>query len=188
MTINWKRNLIFVSLSRFLAMIGFGCCMPFIPLCLRENFWILDDQLRGFYVSIFSFAGITSLCVATAIWGMLADKFGRKLMLLRASYGAAVFYPLLVLAPNFWWMVAVRFFCSFFFRNSQSCTNSADLHDSAGKTCFCAWCDQCGDLERRYDRLYGRRHCSALFRFPCGVSGMRTDLFAERSAGTSLCS
>ncbi len=113
-TISWRRNLIFVSLSQFLAMIGFGCCMPFIPLYLRESFGILDDQQRGLYVSIFSFAGITSLCVATAVWGMLADKFGRKIMLLRASYGAAVFYPLLVFAPNFWWMAAVRFICSFF--------------------------------------------------------------------------
>ncbi len=113
-TINWRKNLIFVSVSQFLAMIGFGCCMPFIPLYLRESFGILDDQQRGLYVSIFSFAGITSLCVATAVWGMLADKFGRKIMLLRASYGAAIFYPLLVFAPNFWWMAAVRFICSFF--------------------------------------------------------------------------
>ena len=32
--INWKKNLFFLWLSQFLAMIGFGCCMPFIPLLL----------------------------------------------------------------------------------------------------------------------------------------------------------
>ena len=45
---------------------------------------------------------------------MLADRFGRKLMLLRASYAAAFFYPLLALAPNFWVLAGIRFVCSFF--------------------------------------------------------------------------
>ncbi|MEI3003682.1 MAG: MFS transporter [Victivallales bacterium] len=68
----------------------------------------------GFYVSLFYLAGITSLCIATTVWGMLADRFGRKLMLLRASYGAALLYPLLVFAPNFQVMLLIRFLCSFF--------------------------------------------------------------------------
>ena len=29
--VNWKTNLVFIWASQFLAMIGFGCCMPFIP-------------------------------------------------------------------------------------------------------------------------------------------------------------
>ena len=53
LTVNWKKNLFFVWISQFLAMIGFGCCMPFIPLYLREHFHIVDNQLRGFYVSLF---------------------------------------------------------------------------------------------------------------------------------------
>ena len=35
-------------------------------------------------------------------------------MLLRASYAAAIFYPLLALAPNFYVLLAIRFVCSFF--------------------------------------------------------------------------
>ena len=112
--INWKKNLTVIWLSQFLAMIGFGCCMPFIPLLLKDNLHIDDDNLRGFYVSVYYFAGMSSLAIATAFWGMLADKFGRKIMLLRASYAAALFYPLLALMPNFWSLVAVRFVCSFF--------------------------------------------------------------------------
>ena len=112
--VNWKKNLIFIWLSQFLAMVGFGCCMPFIPLLLKENLHIDDENLRGVYVSIYYLAGMGSLCVATAVWGMLADRFGRKLMLLRASYAAAFFYPLLSLAPNFWVLAVIRFVCSFF--------------------------------------------------------------------------
>ena len=95
-------------------MVGFGCCMPFIPLLLKENLHIDDENLRGVYVSIYYLASMLSLCVATFIWGILADRFGRKLMLLRASYAAAIFYPLLAFAPNFWVLASIRFVCSFF--------------------------------------------------------------------------
>ncbi|MBQ9755885.1 MAG: MFS transporter [Lentisphaeria bacterium] len=112
--INWKFNLFVIWLSQFLAMVGFGSCMPFIPLLLKENLHIDDANLRGVYVSIYYLAAMVSLCIATAVWGMLADRFGRKLMLLRASYAAALFYPLLALAPNFWVLATIRFVCSFF--------------------------------------------------------------------------
>ena len=111
--INWKRNLWVVWLSQFLSMIGFGCCMPFIPLFWRDKLGIADDQLRGVCVSVYYFTGMTSLCIATAVWGILADRFGRKLMLLRASYAAALCYPLLAFAPNFPVLLTIRFLCSF---------------------------------------------------------------------------
>ena len=111
--INWKHNLFFIWLSQFLALAGFGMCMPFIPLFMREVLQV-NESMRGVYVSAFSFAGMTSLCVATAFWGVVADKFGRKLMLLRASYGAALLYPLLAFAPNVYILILTRFLCSFF--------------------------------------------------------------------------
>ena len=112
--VNWKSNLFVIWLSQFLAMVGFGCCMPFIPLLLKENLHIDDPNLRGVYTNIYYLASMVSLCIATSVWGMLADRFGRKLMLLRASYAAALFYPLLAFAPNFWVLASIRFVCSFF--------------------------------------------------------------------------
>lgn len=114
LAVNWKKNLVFVGISQFLAMVGFGCCMPFIPLLMRNNLHITDDSVRGVFVSTYYFAAMISLCIATTVWGMLADRFGRKIMLLRASYGAAIFYPLLAFAPNVWVLILIRFFCSFF--------------------------------------------------------------------------
>ena len=114
MYVHWRKNLYVVWISQFMAMIGFGCCMPFIPILLRENLHIDNEKLRGLYVSLYYLAGMSSLCVANVVWGILADRFGRKIMLLRASYAAALFYPLLSLAPNFWVLVLIRFVCSFF--------------------------------------------------------------------------
>ena len=88
--------------------------MPFIPKLMEENLGIVDRTLRLQYISAYYFCGMISMCGAMIVWGMLADRFGRKLMLLRASFAAAVFYPLLALAPNVWVLLLVRFCCSFF--------------------------------------------------------------------------
>lgn len=113
-TINWKKNLFFLWLSQFLATAGFGCCMPFIPLLLKDTLHVADDQMRGFYVALYYLSGMVSLCIASTVWGVLADRFGRKIMLLRAGYAAAICYPLLAFAPNVGVLILIRFICSFF--------------------------------------------------------------------------
>ena len=112
--INWKKNLFFIWLSQFLSLAGFSSCMPFIPRVMEDYLGITDRGLRLQYISAYHFCGMISLCVAMIVWGMLADRFGRKVMLLRASFAAAVFYPLLALVPNIWLLLLVRFCCSFF--------------------------------------------------------------------------
>lgn len=106
--INWKRNLWTVWLSQFLSLAGFGMCGPFIPLFMKDALGIADDAQRGAWVAVFTFAGLVSLFLANLMWGMLADRFGRKLMLLRASYGTAIFYPLMVFSPDVHWLIGFR--------------------------------------------------------------------------------
>ena len=106
--INWKTNFAVVAVSQFLAMVGMGCSQPFIPLFMRENLGIVDEQMRGLYVSIYFMAGMIALTLAYPFWGRLADKFGRKLMLLRASYAAAILYPLMYFSPNIWVLLVIR--------------------------------------------------------------------------------
>ncbi len=111
---NWKRNLVVLWTSQFLGLGGFACAMPFIPLLLRDNLGITDDALRGFYVSAYYFCGMISFTIATIVWGVLADRFGYKIMLLRACYTAALCFPLLAFAPTVGVLLAIRFFTSFF--------------------------------------------------------------------------
>ena len=112
--VNWKRNLWAVWLSQFLSLAGFGMCGPFIPLFIKDTLKITDDAERGACVAAFTFAGMVSLCLANILWGMLADRFGRKLMLLRASYGTALFYPLMAFAPSVTWLIILRAWSALF--------------------------------------------------------------------------
>ena len=112
--VNWKRNLAVVWLSQFMGLAGFGCAMPFIPMLLRDKLGIADDAVRGVFVSAFQLCSMLSFSLATFFWGVMADRFGYKIMLLRASFAAAFFFPCMAFAPTVWWLLGIRLVASFF--------------------------------------------------------------------------
>lgn len=112
--INWKKNLFFLWLSQILSMAGFAAVMPFIPIYLRDHLHIEDEQMRGLWVSAFNFFGLFSFCLSSPLWGVLADRYGRKLMLLRANYVSGILFPCLILAPNVIVLIIIHFFISAF--------------------------------------------------------------------------
>lgn len=147
--VNWKRNLAVVWLSQYLGLGGFACAMPFIPLLLRDRLGVTDDALRGAYVSIYNFLGLLSFTFSTVFWGMMADRFGYKIMLLRAGYAAALFFPLLAFAPSVGWLFAIRFATSFFsgtYNAAQTllvCTSPSDKQGFVlGSLSTALWCGQ----------------------------------------------
>lgn len=94
--ISWKKNLIFIWLSQICTVGGFSCVMPFIPLFIRHQFQVTGEAELGVQVSMFNFFGYLSFCAAAPLWGVLADRFGRKVMLLRACFISALLFPLIV--------------------------------------------------------------------------------------------
>ena len=112
--INWKQNLLFTWIAQLLCLAGFASALPFIPVFMRVKLGIEDTALRGVYVSIFYFASMTSFCICTPLWGMLSDRYGRKIMLLRANFGGALLMPLMGLSPNIAILIILRFLTSCF--------------------------------------------------------------------------
>ncbi len=112
--ISWKKNLICTWIGQLLCMAGYSAIMPFIPLFIRDHYHITDDKQLGMWVSAMTFFGFASFCVANPIWGVLADRFGRKLMLLRSYYISTIVFPLMYFAPSVLWLVVIRFMISFF--------------------------------------------------------------------------
>jgi MFS family permease len=104
----WKKNLILVWFSQFLGYTGFWFTMPFIPFYIQK-LGATEIAVRNTWVSLFSMGGFISLALFAPIWGHLADRRGRRLMLLRANFCVAAIVPLMALAPNPGILVLLRF-------------------------------------------------------------------------------
>ncbi len=85
----WKKNLLIVWICQFLAMVGMSAIVPFLPLFVRELGVTSLEETAGWSGLVFAGPFFISFFL-TPIWGSLGDKYGRKIMTLRAVFGLAL--------------------------------------------------------------------------------------------------
>ncbi len=85
----WKKNLFLCCLSCFIVSIGMSQLAPMLPLYLAELGVDGEGEIARWSGLIFG-VNFVSLAVAAPIWGRLSDRFGRKPMVLRASFALGV--------------------------------------------------------------------------------------------------
>ncbi len=112
--ISWRRNLFIVWFSQILCSAAFAAILPYIPLYLRDAFDITDISVRGAWVAAFSFSGQLGIAMFVPVWGSLADRYGRKIMLMRAYLVSAILIPMMALMPAAFMLVILRFFVGAF--------------------------------------------------------------------------
>ncbi|WP_312948989.1 multidrug efflux MFS transporter MdtG [Superficieibacter sp.] len=105
--INWKRNLAVTWFGCFLTGAAFSLVMPFLPLYV-EQLGITDhSELNMWSGLVFSITFLFS-AFASPLWGGLADRKGRKIMLLRSALGMAIVMLLMGMAQNIWQFLILR--------------------------------------------------------------------------------
>ena len=105
--INWKRNLTVTWLGCFLTGAAFSLVMPFLPLYVEQLGVTGHSALNMWSGLVFSITFLFS-AVASPFWGGLADRKGRKIMLLRSALGMAIVMLLMGLAQNIWQFLILR--------------------------------------------------------------------------------
>jgi DHA1 family multidrug resistance protein-like MFS transporter len=85
----WKKTLYSVWASQILAMMGFAFVIPFVPFYIRD-LGVTKPEDVALWSGLCSSAPGIAMAIMAPIWGVLADRYGRKLMLSRALLGAAV--------------------------------------------------------------------------------------------------
>lgn len=103
----WKRNLQVSAVSVFLAGIAFSEITPFLSLYIDSLGKFSHQQLSFWSGLVFSAVYVVAALVSP-IWGKLADKKGRKPMILRASLGMAIVFTLMGVAQNVWQLLFLR--------------------------------------------------------------------------------
>jgi DHA1 family multidrug resistance protein-like MFS transporter len=80
-------------------MMGFGFVLPFLPFYIQELGVTEPTALRA-WTGVISGAHGILMGIAAPIWGALADRHGRKLMVLRAMAAGSLTMVGLAFAPN----------------------------------------------------------------------------------------
>ncbi|KUY92193.1 MULTISPECIES: MFS transporter [unclassified Burkholderia] len=103
----WRRNLAVCVFGSFTTLVSLSMLLPFLPLYVRQLG--VDAQSAVIEWSGVAFgATFLGTAVTAPLWGRLADRFGRKPMLVRAALGMAVVMSLIGIAHNVQELVALR--------------------------------------------------------------------------------
>jgi DHA1 family multidrug resistance protein-like MFS transporter len=104
---SWRRTYWAVWFSNLIAAMGMMSILPFFPSHL-EAMGMTDRDAIATWTGIVYGAAPLSAAFASPVWGALGDRFGRRLMVLRAMGAIAVFVGLMAAAQSPWQLLGLR--------------------------------------------------------------------------------
>lgn len=103
----WRRTVYILFWVQLLSTAGFSLVFPFLPLYVKEIGIASGGSIEFWSGLVFSSQAVTMM-VASPIWGAFADRYGRKVMLVRATIGGAILIALMGFAQNAEQLVILR--------------------------------------------------------------------------------
>ncbi len=103
----WEKNLYAVWVAQFLALMGANLVFPFIPFFVIE-LGVESESDAALWSGVLATATGAMLFISSPLWGSLADRFGRKNMLLRAYAGATITITVQAVVQNVWQLLILR--------------------------------------------------------------------------------
>lgn len=82
---------------------------PVFTRAFMHELWVQDDADVVFWAGVATAATALPMAFFAPVWGGLADRFGRKSMVLRSMLGGAVVLTMMGFCQNVWQLVACRF-------------------------------------------------------------------------------
>jgi MFS transporter, DHA1 family, multidrug resistance protein len=85
----WKQNLVILWFGNFFVLAGMNLIIPFLPLYVQQLGVTNVREVTEWSGAIFAGAPLLSASFSP-LWGKLADRYGRKIMLIRSSVGMGI--------------------------------------------------------------------------------------------------
>ena len=104
----WRRTLYALWLAQLLSIIGFNLRIPFLPFFL-EDLGTETFEQQALWAGFITGGGAALMAITAPMWGALADRYGRRMMVLRAMFVASVTISLMALATSPWHLLGLRF-------------------------------------------------------------------------------
>lgn len=104
---SWKRTFAAVWVANLITAIGMMAFLPFFPSHL-ESLGLTDPDAIATWSGVLFGAAPLSAAFASPLWGALGDRFGRRLMVLRALLGITLFVGAMAFARGPWELLVLR--------------------------------------------------------------------------------
>jgi len=103
----WQRNLAVLWFGELIAIAGFSIALPFLPYYVQE-LGITKVEQVAFWAGLITSSQAMTMALVAPIWGSLADRYGRKIMVVRAMFGGAVVIGAMGFTRNVYQLVILR--------------------------------------------------------------------------------
>lgn len=104
----WQRNLAALWIGQTFTMVAFSFVFPFFPLYVQE-LGVEGTAEAAQWAGYVGAAAAISMAVAQPIWGNMADRWGRKPMVIRSMVGSAITVAAMGFVTSPEQLVALRF-------------------------------------------------------------------------------
>lgn len=95
----WRKTLYSIWLAQFITMMGMSLVVPFLPFYVRDLGVTDANEVARWSGLVFAGPFFLSFFLIP-VWGYLGDRYGRKLMVIRALFGLALSQALIGLAQS----------------------------------------------------------------------------------------
>jgi MFS transporter, DHA1 family, multidrug resistance protein len=103
----WQRTLYILFFAQMMVAVGFASIFPFLPFYVEDlgsSTGMSIEFLSGLVYSSQAF----TMMIASPIWGVVADRYGRKLMVERTMFGGAAILLLMAFVVSAEQLVLLR--------------------------------------------------------------------------------
>jgi DHA1 family multidrug resistance protein-like MFS transporter len=105
--ISWRRNLYALWIAQVLAIVGFTLRDSFLPFFLKD-IGAGNVESATLWSGLVQAGGALVMAFAAPVWGIVADRKGRKPMVLRAMFAAMITIGLMGFAVAPWQVLTLR--------------------------------------------------------------------------------
>jgi DHA1 family multidrug resistance protein-like MFS transporter len=107
--VDWRRNLAALWFAEFTAIFGFSFAFPFLSIFISQDLGVHPGRDLDLWTAAAGSVSGLSMAVASPIWGVLGDRYGRKPMLIRSMVGGALTVGLIFFVQTPLQLVILRF-------------------------------------------------------------------------------
>ena len=168
MTMSWKRNLYALWIAQTLTIVGFSLRAPFLPFYI-EQLGAQSFARQALWAGVINSGGAAVMAISSPLWGIAADRYGCKPMVVRAMVAGSFTIGLMSLARSPWRLLILRFIEGGFTGTVTASTTLVAATTPRERLGFGLGMMQDGCVLRRVGRAAARRTAGRPDRLPAHV-------------------